>query len=73
MNQFNLGTRVAARLNRQRILEREHPPVCWVVLSEAVLHQEVGSRGMMREQLARLLAVQKRTCDGGTLWDRPQT
>ncbi|SMF67160.1 helix-turn-helix transcriptional regulator [Streptomyces sp. Amel2xC10] len=57
----DLDARVAARLDRQRILEREHPPVCWVVLSEAVLHQEVGSRGVMREQLAHLLALQKRT------------
>ncbi|MFD3572676.1 helix-turn-helix domain-containing protein [Streptomyces sp. NPDC058644] len=46
---------VAARMERQRILEREHPPALWVVLSEAVLHQEVGSHEVMRGQLARLL------------------
>ncbi|MEW1694887.1 helix-turn-helix transcriptional regulator [Streptomyces sp. NPDC091278] len=46
---------VAARLERQRILERAEPPVLWVVLSEAVLMQQVGSREVMREQLAHLL------------------
>ncbi|MGV9450154.1 helix-turn-helix domain-containing protein [Streptomyces sp. NPDC003635] len=56
----DLDGKVAARLDRQRILEREQPPVTWVVLSEAVLHQEVGSREIMREQLAHLLAMQKR-------------
>ncbi|MGW0912227.1 helix-turn-helix domain-containing protein [Streptomyces sp. NPDC002784] len=52
--------KVAARLERQRILDREQPPVMWVVLSEAVLHQEVGSREVMREQLAHLLTLQRR-------------
>ncbi|MFF9113335.1 helix-turn-helix domain-containing protein [Streptomyces sp. NPDC014805] len=46
---------VAARLDRQRILHREQPPAVWVVLSEAVLLQEVGGRDVMRGQLARLL------------------
>jgi transcriptional regulator with XRE-family HTH domain len=56
----DLDGKVAARLDRQRGLEREQPPVLWVVLSEAVLHQEIGSREVMREQLAHLLAMQKR-------------
>lgn len=55
----NLDTRVAARLERQRILGREDPPLLWVVLSEAVLHQEIGGRGVMRGQLARLLGFQE--------------
>ncbi|GAA3489647.1 helix-turn-helix transcriptional regulator [Streptomyces cremeus] len=46
---------VAARLDRQLILHREHAPVLWVVMSEAALLQEVGSRYVMRRQLARLL------------------
>ncbi|MCM2414334.1 helix-turn-helix transcriptional regulator [Streptomyces sp. RKAG290] len=45
----------AARLDRQRILERENPPALWIVLSEAALLQEVGGRDVMREQLGRLL------------------
>jgi transcriptional regulator with XRE-family HTH domain len=56
----DLDGRVAARLDRQRALDRKLPPVTWVVLSEAVLHQEVGGREVMREQLAHLLTMRNR-------------
>ncbi|MEV6943982.1 helix-turn-helix transcriptional regulator [Streptomyces sp. NPDC051172] len=56
----DLDAKVAARLDRQRILDRDEPPVMWVVLSEAVLHQEVGGREVMQEQLTHLLTMQKR-------------
>ncbi|WP_225097455.1 helix-turn-helix transcriptional regulator [Streptomyces sp. CoH27] len=46
---------VAARMERQRILAREQPPLTWVVLDEAVLHRPIGSREVMCEQLAHLL------------------
>ncbi|MFS4093354.1 helix-turn-helix domain-containing protein [Streptomyces sp. AF1A] len=46
---------VAARMERQRILAREQPPLTWVVLDEAALRRPVGSPEIMREQLARLL------------------
>ncbi|MFB4424753.1 helix-turn-helix domain-containing protein [Streptomyces sp. QL37] len=46
---------VAARLERQRILHSDRSLALWVILSEAVLRQEVGGRDVMREQLARLL------------------
>nr|WP_307783980.1 helix-turn-helix transcriptional regulator [Streptomyces spinoverrucosus] len=46
---------VAARMDRQRMLEREQPPVLWVVLDEAVLHRAIGRRQVMREQLAHRL------------------
>ncbi|MFE7772541.1 Scr1 family TA system antitoxin-like transcriptional regulator [Streptomyces sp. NPDC057445] len=59
-NGNNLDAKVAARMERQRILEREHPPLCWVVLSEAVLHQEIGGRMVMRNQLAHLLGLRRR-------------
>ncbi|MEU6123856.1 helix-turn-helix transcriptional regulator [Streptomyces sp. NPDC047123] len=52
----HLDARAAARIERQRILRREGPPLLWVVLSEAVLHQEIGGREVMRDQLTRLLA-----------------
>lgn len=55
-----LDAQVAARMERQRILEREHPPLMWVVLSEATLHQEVGGREVMRDQLAHLLGLRDR-------------
>lgn len=51
---------VAARLDRQRILERELPPALWVIVDEAVLLREVGGREVMRKQLAHLLTFQRR-------------
>ncbi|MFF1557112.1 Scr1 family TA system antitoxin-like transcriptional regulator [Streptomyces sp. NPDC058279] len=56
----DLDAKVAARMDRQRILEREGPPLMWVVMSEAALHQEIGGREVMREQLAHLLEQQRR-------------
>ncbi|KUL33526.1 helix-turn-helix domain-containing protein [Streptomyces regalis] len=47
---------VAARMDRQRILQREQPPALWVILDESVLLQTVGSRQVMRKQLGRLLS-----------------
>ncbi|MFF2788159.1 helix-turn-helix transcriptional regulator [Streptomyces sp. NPDC058049] len=55
-----LDAKVAARMDRQRILDREDPPLMWVVMSEAVLHQEIGGREVMRNQLSHLLALQRR-------------
>ncbi|MDN3257522.1 helix-turn-helix transcriptional regulator [Streptomyces sp. MA25(2023)] len=46
---------LAARMERQRILERKQPPLTWVVLDEAVLHRPIGGREVMRRQLERLL------------------
>ncbi|MFF5935615.1 Scr1 family TA system antitoxin-like transcriptional regulator [Streptomyces sp. NPDC012508] len=46
---------VAARMERQRILSREHPPMAWVILDEAALHRPIGGPGVMRNQLAYLL------------------
>lgn len=59
-DETDIDAKVAARLDRQRILDRELPPATWVVLSEAVPHQEVGGREVMREQLAHLLARRNR-------------
>ncbi|RSS53191.1 helix-turn-helix transcriptional regulator [Streptomyces sp. WAC01280] len=56
----DLEAKVAARIERQRILDRETPPLVWVVMSEAVLCQEIGGRAVMRKQLAHLLAMQER-------------
>ncbi|MGW6390100.1 helix-turn-helix domain-containing protein [Streptomyces sp. NPDC055103] len=54
-NPGRLDELVAARMERQRILEREHPPVLCVVLDEAVLYREIGGAEVMRNQLAHLL------------------
>ncbi|MFD4140390.1 helix-turn-helix domain-containing protein [Streptomyces sp. NPDC058572] len=56
----SIDARVAARMERQRILEQENPPLNWVVLSEAVLHQEIGGPEVMRNQLAHLLGLRRR-------------
>ncbi|MGW4567984.1 helix-turn-helix domain-containing protein [Streptomyces sp. NPDC004561] len=47
---------VAARMERQRILTRERPPLTWVVLDEAALRRPIGSHEVMRDQLAHLLS-----------------
>ncbi|SMQ17679.1 Helix-turn-helix domain-containing protein [Streptomyces sp. Ag82_O1-12] len=52
-----LDEMVAARRERQRILEREQPPALWTVLDEAALYREIGSRDVMRSQLAHLLGL----------------
>ncbi|MER8233600.1 helix-turn-helix transcriptional regulator [Streptomyces sp. NPDC094049] len=56
----DLDNTVAARMERQRVLDRDNPPVIWVVMTEAVLRQEVGGRKVMRAQLAHLLRMQER-------------
>ncbi|MGW3684044.1 helix-turn-helix domain-containing protein [Streptomyces prasinus] len=48
---------VAARMERQRILEREHPPLTWAVLDEAVLLRPIGGHEVMRRQLSHLLEL----------------
>lgn len=55
-----LGDAVAGRMERQRILDREHPPELWVILDEAVLRRPVGGPDVMREQLARLVQAGQR-------------
>ncbi|MFJ9374963.1 helix-turn-helix domain-containing protein [Streptomyces sp. NPDC101455] len=47
---------VAARMERQRILEKKQPPAVWVILDESVLFRMVGDREVMRKQLARLVS-----------------
>ncbi|MBA0052893.1 XRE family transcriptional regulator [Streptomyces sp. AJS327] len=47
--------RVEVRMRRQEILDREAPPLLWVILHEAVLRTVVGSRAVMVAQLEHLL------------------
>lgn len=56
----DLDAKVAARMERQRILDQETPPLVWVVMSEAVLRQDIGGHALMRNQLAHLLVMQER-------------
>ncbi len=50
-----IGQRIEVRATRQRILTRSNPPSLHMVLDEAVLHRVVGSPGVMRAQLTRVV------------------
>ncbi|MFD6365124.1 Scr1 family TA system antitoxin-like transcriptional regulator [Streptomyces roseolus] len=50
---------LAARLERQRILEKVRPPMVWVIIDEAALHRPIGSPQIMRAQLAHLLSFRE--------------
>ncbi|MFC4494953.1 Scr1 family TA system antitoxin-like transcriptional regulator [Streptomyces ovatisporus] len=52
-----IDDKVAARISRQSLLRRTHPPLLWVVLDEAVIRRPVGGVAVMREQLDRLIRV----------------
>lgn len=51
---------VAARLDRQSILDRPSPPHVVAVLDESVLHRLIGSPAIMADQLAHLAGVSER-------------
>ncbi|QKW10925.1 helix-turn-helix domain-containing protein [Streptomyces sp. NA04227] len=59
-NPDGIDEKVAARMDRQRVLDRENPPVVWVVMSESVLLQPTGGREVMWNQLAHLLSFRDR-------------
>ncbi len=54
--------RVAARMARQVILDRDEPPppLLWVLLDEHVLTREIGGIKVMHDQLAHLAAKARR-------------
>lgn len=58
LDETDLDDRTAVRLARQRIFDKQAPPVFWMILSEAALYQEIGGPGTMRGQLAHLLSFE---------------
>jgi hypothetical protein len=48
---------LAARMARQEILNRESPPLVWVLLDQGVLDRPQGGPKVMQEQLAKLLEL----------------
>lgn len=50
---------LAARMDRQRVLECEQPPLAWVILDEAALTRPIGGHDVMRKQLSKLLEFSK--------------
>jgi transcriptional regulator with XRE-family HTH domain len=52
-----VSARVAARMNRQRLLTRDNPPTAWFLLDESALRRRVGSPEIMTAQAAQLTAL----------------
>ncbi|MBG0813091.1 helix-turn-helix transcriptional regulator [Planomonospora sp. ID82291] len=52
--------RLAARMGRQQILDRDAPPLILVLIDAGVLRRRVGDQEVMREQLGHLLEVARR-------------
>jgi transcriptional regulator with XRE-family HTH domain len=52
--------RVEARMARQAILDREDPPLLWVVIDDAALSRCVGSPEITREALIHLVEMARR-------------
>ncbi len=49
--------RLASRMRRQAILQRDTPPTITFLMDEAVIRRRIGSADVMREQLKLLLEV----------------
>jgi len=56
----DVDQQVSARLQRQAILDRDKPPLLWVLLDEGVLRRPVGSREVMRHQVEHLAEMSER-------------
>jgi hypothetical protein len=49
-----IDRQIAVRLERQKRLTAPDAPTLWAVMNEAVLHRQVGSPDVMRDQLAHI-------------------
>jgi transcriptional regulator with XRE-family HTH domain len=56
----DIDQQVAARIERQAILERDSPPLLWLLLDEGVLRRPVGGREVMRYQIEHLTEMAER-------------
>jgi transcriptional regulator with XRE-family HTH domain len=55
-----MEAKVAFRMKRQRILERDEPPLYWAIMDEAALRRPTADRRVMSEQVAHILhAIEK--------------
>ncbi|MFF0445577.1 Scr1 family TA system antitoxin-like transcriptional regulator [Streptomyces sp. NPDC004609] len=52
--------KVAARMSRHEVLEREQPPMLWVVLHESCLRTVVGGPSVMAGQMDHLISMSGR-------------
>ena len=60
LSENEIERRVAARLERQELLERDPRPELQFILGEASVSRAVGGRGVMRRQLERLKELSNR-------------
>ncbi|MGW4236155.1 helix-turn-helix domain-containing protein [Streptomyces sp. NPDC004749] len=64
LTQETIDQRVSARLARQDIFDRQPAPLLGFVMTEAVLRQRYGGKGVLRGQLEHLLLIgQKRNVE----------
>ncbi|MEU2869802.1 helix-turn-helix transcriptional regulator [Streptomyces olivoreticuli] len=52
---------IKVRMERQTILEREHPPKLWIIVTEGAIRQEVGGCKVMIAQLQHLGQLTERS------------
>jgi transcriptional regulator with XRE-family HTH domain len=45
---------VSSRLDRQRAIARENPPLVWAVIDESILYRAYGGKGVLAEQLSHI-------------------
>lgn len=55
-----VAARVAAKLDRQLVLDSDEPPWLWAVIDEQVLRREIGGPEVMTAQLAKLAEFARR-------------
>lgn len=60
VSEEQVAARVAARIARQAILDREDPPLLWVVIDDAALSRCVGSPNITGGALAHLADMSRR-------------
>ncbi|MGC4851269.1 helix-turn-helix domain-containing protein [Micromonospora sp. DT15] len=54
-----IDRRVALRMQRQQLLQRQNPPQLWAVVDEAALRRPIGGTEVMRGQLTALIEATK--------------
>jgi transcriptional regulator with XRE-family HTH domain len=59
-SEAEIDRRVALRIERQKILDRESAPRMWAVIDEAALRRPIGGADVMREQIDALIVASKR-------------
>ncbi|MEU3353282.1 helix-turn-helix transcriptional regulator [Streptomyces sp. NPDC037389] len=60
MPEDDIQARIAARLERARILDHPTDPLWWAVMDEAVIRRNTGGPAVMREQLMHIATLVRR-------------